>query len=138
MSGIKNEDFISSNYSPVYRVSLGKWINESIAIQIGYQGRYFNAIADDIKHYYNFYYTEAVFDVKNILFKKKENRTHELLFHLGPGYFYNFEYGRANIHGIIGASIASMFRIVFWNFLMVYFVWKEFNFMSIYLPLFKR
>jgi hypothetical protein len=104
MSGIKNEDFISSNYSPVYRVSLGKWINESIAIQIGYQGRYFNAIADDIKHYYNFYYTEAVFDVKNILFKKKENRTHELLFHLGPGYFYNFEYGRANIHGIIGAS----------------------------------
>jgi len=42
------------------------------------------------------------------------------------------------IYGIIGASIASMFSIVFWNFLMVYFVWKEFNFMSIYLPLFKR
>jgi len=104
MSGIKNEDFISSNYSPVFRASLGKWINQSIALKIGYQGRYFNAIADDIKHYYNFYYTEAVFDVKNILFKKKEKRTHELLFYLGPGYFYNFEYGRANIHGIIGAS----------------------------------
>jgi O-antigen/teichoic acid export membrane protein len=42
------------------------------------------------------------------------------------------------IYGIVGASIASMFSIVFWNFLMVYFVWKEFNFMSIYLPLFKR
>lgn len=104
MSGIKNEDFISSNYSPVVRVSLGKWVSQNIAIKIGYQGRYFNTIADDIRHYYNFYYTEAVFDVKNILFKKKEKKIHELLLHIGPGYFDNFEYDRGNIHGIIGAS----------------------------------
>lgn len=104
MSGIKNEDFISSNYSPVYRVSLGKWINQSIAIQIGYQGRYFNAIADDIKHYYNFYYSEAVFDVKNIIFNNKEKRVHEFFFHVGPGSFYNFDYGKSFIHGIIGGS----------------------------------
>lgn len=104
MSGIKKEDFISSNYSPVVRLSLGKWISQNIAIKVGYQGRYFNTIADDIRHYYNFYYTEAVFDVKNILFKKKEKKIHELLLHIGPGYFDNFEYDRGNIHGIIGAS----------------------------------
>ena len=44
MSGIKSEDFISSNYSPVYRLSSGKWLTKYIGVQVGYQGRYFNTI----------------------------------------------------------------------------------------------
>ena len=39
MSGIKSEDFVSSNYSNLYRLSTGKLLNKYIGIQIGYQGR---------------------------------------------------------------------------------------------------
>lgn len=104
MSGIKNEDFISSNYSPVFRADIGKRIKPSVAIKIGYQGRYFNSIADDIKHYYNFYYTELVFDVKSILLKNLSNWAEGILFHLGPGCFYNFDYRKTTINGVIGGS----------------------------------
>ena len=38
MSGIKDEDFISSNYSPLFNVSLGKWISPYFAFQAGYKG----------------------------------------------------------------------------------------------------
>ena len=68
MSGIKSEDFISSNYSPLIRLTGGKWLNDKIAIQVGYQGRYFNTIAENSdKRFYNFYFVEGILDVKNIL-----------------------------------------------------------------------
>lgn len=105
MSGIKSEDFISSNYSPLIRIIGGKWLNKNIAIQGGYQGRYFNAIADNDKHFYDFYFAEVVFNAKNILLSKKNyNRFYDLLFHSGFGYFQNHYYGNSTIHGILGAS----------------------------------
>ena len=54
MSGIKSEDFISSNYSPLIRLTGGKWLNDKIVIQVGYQGRYFNTIENLDKRFYNF------------------------------------------------------------------------------------
>ena len=116
MSGIKNEDFISSNYSPVLRLTIGKWLNKKIAFQGGYQGRYFNAIADHDKHFYDFYFAEIVFDAKSILLSKiKGSRFYDLLFHLGAGYFQNHYYGNASIHGITGVSnnftISERFKI---------------------------
>lgn len=104
MSGIKNEDFVSSNYSPMIRAFIGKWINSSIGFKAGYQGTYFRTIADDIRHPYNFFYGELIFDVKRILFGQKENGIYTPVAHLGPGYFYNFVYRRANVHGILGMS----------------------------------
>lgn len=105
MSGIKSEDFINSNYSPLLRISGGKWLNKSIAIQAGYQGRYFNAIADTDKHFYDFYFSEVVFNAKNILLKKPKNgRFYDLLFHIGFGYFQNHYYDNSTVHGILGAS----------------------------------
>ena len=104
MSGIKNEDFIPSNYSPLIRVTGGKWLNSKIAIQVGYQGRYFYAIADNLKHSYDFYFLESVFNAKNILLKNKKNRIHDLLFHVGFGYFQNHFYGNSSFHGMLGAS----------------------------------
>ena len=59
---------LSSNYSPLIRLSIGKWLNRSIGIQVGYQGRYFNTIAENSdKRFYNFYFVEGILDVKNIL-----------------------------------------------------------------------
>jgi hypothetical protein len=105
MSGIKSEDFITSNYSPLIRVVGGKWFNPNFGFQAGYQGKYFNAIADNDKHFYNFYFFEGVLDVKNILsFKRKENRLYELLFHAGVGLFQNRYYGNSSVHGVLGAA----------------------------------
>tara|TARA_B100000287_G_scaffold41563_1_gene37695 strand:- start:10 stop:1365 length:1356 start_codon:yes stop_codon:yes gene_type:complete len=41
------------------------------------------------------------------------------------------------IHGINGAAIASFASIIFWNTLMVMYIKKKFNFISIYIPFFK-
>jgi len=51
MSGIKNEDFVSSNYTPLFNFTLGKWFSSYLALQIGFKGFYFNYIEDDIKHH---------------------------------------------------------------------------------------
>ena len=39
-----------------------------------------------------------------------------------------------DIYGIIGAAISTGCSIVFWNLLMVYYVNKEFGFLTIYIP----
>ncbi len=105
MSGIKSEDFISSNYSPVYRLSSGKWLNKYIGVQVGYQGRYFNTIENSDKRFYNFYYVEGILDIKNILkMSNTKNKVHELIFHGGLGYFQNQYYENSSIHSVLGAS----------------------------------
>ena len=42
------------------------------------------------------------------------------------------------IVGINGAAVASFCSIVFWNLTMVYFVKKEFGFLTIYIPFFTK
>jgi O-antigen/teichoic acid export membrane protein len=42
------------------------------------------------------------------------------------------------IYGIEGAAIATMSSVVFWNLAMVYFVKKEFGFLTIYMPFSKK
>lgn len=38
------------------------------------------------------------------------------------------------LYGIEGAAFASMTSVIFWNLTMVYFVKKEFGFLTIYNP----
>lgn len=104
MSGIKSEDFVSSNYSPVYRLSLGREFSPYFAVQVGYQGRYFRAISDDLKYKYNFYFVEGMVNMTSLLFGKKEGRKYNFWFHAGPGYFYHEIYQRSNIHWNLGGS----------------------------------
>lgn len=105
ISGIKSEDFISSNYSPLIRLTGGKWLNDKIAIQVGYQGRYFNTIENLDKRFYNFYFLEGILDVKKILkIYNRKNAVYELIFHGGFGYFQNKYYNNSTIHGVLGAS----------------------------------
>ena len=104
MSGIKSEDFVSSNYTPLFNFTLGKWFSSYLALQIGFKGFYFNYIGDDIKHHYNYYYGEAVINLNNAVQPKRINKSWSMLLHAGAGYFYNHLYDRANIYANIGVQ----------------------------------
>ena len=109
MSGIKSEDFISSNYSPLLNVTAGKWFTPSLALQIGYKGFYFNTISDNQKHHYSFLYGEAVINVNSFFKKYNPKQVWRLYLHGGPGFFYNFFYSRPNICANIG--VQNTFRL---------------------------
>jgi len=101
ISGIKSEDFLASNLSPLVNVSAGKWISPAIALEAGYQGWYFNTIVDSIKHYYTFLFGEVIFNMNNLISKPKDQRVWYLLIHLGSGFFYNNHYNHPNICGTL-------------------------------------
>jgi hypothetical protein len=115
MSGIKSEDFVSSNYSPLFNITSGKWFSDYLALQIGYKGFYFNYIEDDIKHHYNYFYGEAVLHLINALLPERINKNWSLLLHSGAGYFYNHTYGKPNICVNIGLQnnyqISNQFQV---------------------------
>ena len=102
MSGIKDEDFITSNYSPLFNTTVGMWILPYIALQIGYKGFYFNTIADEAKHHYNYFYGEAVINFNELVVPSRINKSWNILLHAGPGYFYNHTYRRPNLCTNIG------------------------------------
>jgi hypothetical protein len=104
MSGIKSEDFVKSNYSPLLNISIGKWFASELALQFGYRGTYFYTISDNGKHYYNYFFGEAIFDISNILFKKEVSNIYKPLVHIGSGYLYNYDYGQPNVCASIGIS----------------------------------
>jgi hypothetical protein len=102
MSGIKDEDFISSNYSPLFNITFGKWLLPHLALQIGYKGFYFNYISDDIKHHYKYLYVEGVLNLNNAVQPERIDKSWSLLLHAGAGYFYNHVYGKSNLCISIG------------------------------------
>ncbi len=97
MSGIKDEDFILSNYAPLLQFNAGKWFTPYLALQIGYKGYYFKYIGDEDKHPYSFWYGEAVFNLNKMLTHRAIGKGWDILLHGGAGYFYNYYYGRPNI-----------------------------------------
>lgn len=97
MSGIKDEDFIGSNYSPLITITAGRWFAPSLALQVGYKGWYFNTISDEKKHYYGFYFGESVINVKALSRSYIDTCKWRLYLHAGAGYFYNYDYERPNI-----------------------------------------
>ncbi len=114
MSGIKDEDFIASNYAPLLNVSAGKWFSPSIALQIGYKGWYFHTIADEEKHPYGYYYGEAVLNVNSLFRNYDDSQLWSLYLHGGTGYFYNGTYDQPNFCADMGVTnnlrISEMFR----------------------------
>jgi hypothetical protein len=97
MSGIKREDFILSNYSPLINLTLGKWFASCLALEIGYKGYYFYYIGDNIKHHYQYYYGGAVLNIVDLLINKNNLNKWNISLHAGSGYFYNHVYNRPNI-----------------------------------------
>lgn len=109
MSGIKDEDFIKSNYSPLINFEIGKCITRSLSLQIGYRGWYFNTISDNYKHFYGYYYGETVFNLNELISKYDYNKKWNVFFHIGSGFFYNYDYKRPNI--CANLSISSNYRL---------------------------
>lgn len=116
MSGIKEEDFVSSNYSPLFNITAGKWFTSYLALQAGYKGFYFNYISDDVKHHYNYFYGEVVVNLNNAIQPDRYNKNWNLLLHAGAGYFYNHFYGKPNICANVGIQntykIADKFHVI--------------------------
>lgn len=106
MSGIKSEDFVAENYSPLIRANVGKWLSHKIGIQIGYQGNHFNTIADNERHYYNFYYTQAFVSLLDVFRPAKSSKLINLNLEVGLGYFKNIFYDNSSIHGILGGTLS--------------------------------
>ena len=104
LSGIKSEDFVKSNYSPLIDLSLGKYFTSKLALQFGYNGWYFNTISNPDKRHYAFLYGKVIFNINKIINDSKNYRWFFNL-NLGSGYFYNYYYNRPNICGILGLSL---------------------------------
>ena len=109
MSGIKDEDFIESNYSPLLKLTAGKYIWRGIGFQAGYKGLWFNTISADVRHYYTFIYTELLLNSNAFLPERGKQRILALEFHGGPGFFYNHHYARPNVCGNLGGQL--IFRV---------------------------
>jgi hypothetical protein len=104
MSGIKNEDFIASNYSPLLTLYAGKWFTPLLALQLGYRGNYFNTISHERKRYYKYFSGEAVFNLNYLFSPQSKDQSLHVLLHAGSGYFYNHDYNRPNICAHLGLS----------------------------------
>ena len=109
MSGIKDEDFVGHNRAPLVNIMAGKWFSPELALQIGYKGPYYNAIADDKKHHYYFLYGEALMNINSFFKSYSSSDTWRLLVHAGAGYYYNHDYSQPNVCANMG--ITNGFRI---------------------------
>lgn len=108
ISGIKDEDFVSSNLSPLFNVSLGKEITPLFYIQVGYKGFYFKYIDDNYTHNYNFLYIEPVFNITNFFFPLRDNNWN-LTMYAGPGIFFNKQLNKTQ--GCLNSGIQNNFLI---------------------------
>lgn len=103
ISGIKKEDFISSNVSPLLDVAIGRLFSKEIGVSVGYRGTYFRLITDDVKHRYDFLYLDTFLNLSKIITKDMLSK-HFLLVSAGPGYFYRHEYNRPNVCAKLGLT----------------------------------
>lgn len=106
MTGIRKEDFVSNNMSPRLNLYLGKRLNDIAAIQVGFEGVYFNTIADDDRRYFNYYNVMIENKIFQSLVKGRRNKLNYMALQLGGGLLYNKYYGRPNFCGDLGLVCA--------------------------------
>lgn len=92
VSGIRKEDYVSSNFAPYMKISIGKWIVPYLALSINYQGPYYNFISDNYRHYFTYIDGEVIIRTRRII-----NSKWNLNFILGSGLFFNNYNSRINI-----------------------------------------
>jgi hypothetical protein len=100
VSGIRKEDYVSSNFAPYYQLSLGKWIVPYLAVSINYQGPYFHYISDNFKHKYFYIDGQVILDINSLF--KTQYKALNIQVIAGGGLFYNLFYDRPNVCGTIG------------------------------------
>lgn len=90
ISGIKSEDFVSSNISPQFTLHLGGWLVPSIGIQIGVKGFFFKYIGDKLNHNYVYLYLDGVLNINRILSNYCRFSKSEVNLYVGGGLFINY------------------------------------------------
>jgi hypothetical protein len=102
LSGIRKEDFVSNNISPRVNIYIGKELNSVLSIQVGYEGFYFNTIANRDRRYYNYYNLK----LQHLLFLPRTNSTKNsknlIGFQIGGGLFDNKYYKRPSFVADVG------------------------------------
>ena len=87
-SGIRSEDYVATNFSPLVSLEVGKFFLPYFAISLGYKGPYYNFISDSDKHHYAFLFSDFVLDLRNII-QYRENNKWTIQVYAGGGVFYN-------------------------------------------------
>jgi len=102
LSGIRKEDFVSNNISPRVNIYIGKELNSVLSIQVGYEGFYFNTIANRDRRYYNYYNLK----LQHLLFlprtNSNKNSKNLIGFQIGGGLFDNKYYNRPSFVADVG------------------------------------
>jgi hypothetical protein len=102
LSGIRKEDFVSNNISPRVSIYIGKELNSVLSIQGGYEGFYFNTIANSDRRCYNYYNLK----LQHLLFLSRTNSNkngkNQIGFQIGGGLFDNKYYNRPNFVADVG------------------------------------
>lgn len=96
VSGIRKEDYVSSNFAPYFQVSIGKVITQNISLNINFQGPYFNFIGDNNKHSYQFLGSDLIVCM-NRLFNTKYSGNWYLYLFAGPGILFNNYLNKTNL-----------------------------------------
>lgn len=126
-SGIRKEDFVATNFSPLISIEVGKYFLPYFAISLGYKGPYYNFISDLDKHHYAFLFSDFILDLRNLVQYRDCNKW-TIQVYAGGGAFYNkypylkgrlsypeYPDGRLMAAGNIGISgqinITSHFRL---------------------------
>lgn len=114
-SGIRSEDYVATNFSPLVSLEVGKYFLPYFAITLGYKGPYYNYISDSDKHHYAFLYSDFVLDLRNLI-QYRENNKWTIQVYAGGGAFYNrypdfsgrqYPNGRLMAAGNIGVSFLA-------------------------------
>lgn len=120
-SGIRKENYVVSNFSPLIAVEGGKFFTSFFALRLVAKGVYYNFISDEDKHFYGFLYGDVVIDLQNI-FAYREDRIWNTQLFIGGGVMYNrypyvssqlgmLEYENGRIMPAIDIGISNIFRI---------------------------
>lgn len=109
VSGIRKEDYVTSNFAPYLQLSAGKWLSKNIALSLSYQGPYFHFIGDSHKHKYAFISSDVNLDINRFFTKENSGIWHINVF-TGIGALFNNFYTKTNI--CINAGLINELKIL--------------------------
>ena len=120
-SGIRSEDYVKDNFSPIFVIEGGKFISSCFALELGIKGCWYNFISDNDRHYYASLYGNLIFDIQNAI-AYKEDRIWNTQVYLGGGLMYNayhglvsplglLEYPDGRLQPIINVGMSNLFRV---------------------------
>lgn len=107
VSGIRKEDYVSSNFAPYFQLSIGKILTDKLSVNINFQGPYFNFIGDNHKHTYQFVGSDLYLSISKLLDETYCGKWNLSIF-IGSGLLFNNYSDKANL--CLTGGIINEFR----------------------------